>query len=34
LSAADHRPKYYADKHKNYPPDIDRDPAREYVFRV
>ena len=34
LSAGDHMARYYADKHKNYPPDIDRDPAKEYVFRV
>jgi 2-aminoethylphosphonate dioxygenase len=30
----DHMDRYYADKHKNYPPDIDRDPTRTYVFRV
>ncbi len=34
LSAGEHMARYYADKHKNYPPDIDRDPAKEYVFRV
>ena len=34
LSDGDHMAQYYADKHKNYPPDIDRDPAKEYVFRV
>ena len=34
LSAGEHMAEYYADKHKNYPPDIDRDPAKEYVFRV
>lgn len=34
LSAGDHMARYYADKHKNYPPDIDRDPNQEYVFRV
>ncbi len=33
-SAGDHMAQYYADKHKNFPPDIDRDPDREYVFRV
>jgi hypothetical protein len=33
-SAGDHMTRYYADKHKNFPPDIDRDPAKEYVFRV
>ena len=34
LSAGEHMARYYADKHKNYPPDIDRDPSKEYVFRV
>ncbi len=34
LSDGNHMAHYYADKHKNYPPDIDRDPAKEYVFRV
>ncbi len=34
LSEGDHLNKYYADKYKNFPPDIDRDPAKEYVFRV
>lgn len=34
LGDGDHMAQYYADKHKNYPPDIDRDPAKEYVFRV
>jgi hypothetical protein len=24
----------YADKHKNFPPDIDREAGKEYVFRV
>ncbi|MBC8337584.1 MAG: phytanoyl-CoA dioxygenase family protein [Rhodospirillales bacterium] len=33
-SAGDHMAQYYADKHKSFPPDIDRDPAKEYVFRV
>ena len=26
--------QYYADKNKSFPPDIDRDPDKEYVFRV
>jgi len=26
--------RYYADKRKSYPPDIERQPGREYVFRV
>ena len=33
-SAGDHMAQYYADKHKSYPPDIDRDPNKTYVFRV
>ena len=33
-SEGDHMARYYADKHRNYPPDIDRDPSRKYVFRV
>ena len=34
LSEGDHLARYYADKHKSYPPYIDRDPQKEYVFRV
>lgn len=34
LSEGDHLARYYADKHKSYPPDIDRQPDRQYVFRV
>ena len=34
LSEGDHLARYYADKHKNYPPDIDRETGKEYVFRV
>jgi len=34
LLAGQHMAQYYADKHKNFPPDIDRDPDKEYVFRV
>ncbi len=34
LSEGDHLSQYYADKHQSYPPDIDRDPQKEYVFRV
>jgi hypothetical protein len=33
-SAGDHLLQYYADKYKNYPPDIDREKDKEYVFRV
>lgn len=30
----DHRARYYADKFASFPPDIERDGSREYVFRV
>ena len=33
-SEGDHLRKYYADKHKTYPPDIERDPDKEYVYKV
>lgn len=33
-SDGDHRAQYYRDKHASYPPDIDRVPGRDYVFRV
>jgi hypothetical protein len=33
-SAGDHLAQYYADKRKSYPPDIEREAGREYVFRV
>jgi hypothetical protein len=33
-SEGDHKDRYYADKHKSYPPDIDRLADRAYVFRV
>ncbi len=33
-SEGNHLEQYYADKHKNYPPDIDREQGKEYVFRV
>jgi hypothetical protein len=33
-SAGDHLQQYYADKYKNYPPDIDRNPDKEYVYKV
>lgn len=33
-SAGDHLKQYYADKYKNYPPDIDRQKGKDYVFRV
>ena len=33
-SAGELMERYYADKHKSFPPDIDRDPSKRYVFRV
>lgn len=30
----DHRERYYADKRKSYPPDIEREPGKQYVFKV
>lgn len=33
-SAGDYREQYYADKRRSYPQDCERDPDREYVFRV
>jgi len=32
--AGDHRAQYYADKRKSFPPDIERDPDKDYKFRV
>ena len=34
LSDGDQRAQYYADKRNNYPPDIERDPDRNYAFKV
>ena len=34
LSEGDHRRRYYTDKRKSYPPDCEREPDKEYVFRV
>ncbi len=34
LTDGDHRAQYYLDKRKSFPPDIERDPDKEYVFRV
>lgn len=34
LAEGDSRARYYADKRASYPPDCERDPGREYVFRV
>jgi hypothetical protein len=33
-SEGDHLDRYYADKRKNYPPDIERDPNRKYSYKV
>jgi len=33
-SEGDSRKQYYADKRKNYPPDIDTDPDGDYAFKV
>jgi ectoine hydroxylase-related dioxygenase (phytanoyl-CoA dioxygenase family) len=33
-SQGDHRARYYADKHASFPPDIERDQGKTYVFRV
>jgi ectoine hydroxylase-related dioxygenase (phytanoyl-CoA dioxygenase family) len=33
-SDGDHHETYYRDKHRNYPPDIDRLANKNYVFRV
>jgi ectoine hydroxylase-related dioxygenase (phytanoyl-CoA dioxygenase family) len=30
----DHRDRYFADKHASFPPDVDRDREKTYVFRV
>jgi ectoine hydroxylase-related dioxygenase (phytanoyl-CoA dioxygenase family) len=30
----DHRQRYFADKHASFPPDIDRDKEKTYVYRV
>jgi hypothetical protein len=33
-AAGDHRAQYYAEKHASFPPDIERDGTKSYVFRV
>ena len=33
-SAGDHLARYYADKRMAFPPDIEREPGKDYVFRV
>ncbi|PPR22220.1 MAG: hypothetical protein CFH40_01392 [Alphaproteobacteria bacterium MarineAlpha10_Bin3] len=34
LADGDHRAQYYADKRRSFPPDIEREAGKEYVFRV
>ncbi len=34
LSEGVHRAQYYADKRQSYPPDIEREPGKEYVYKV
>ncbi len=34
LSEGDHRVQYFADKRSSYPPDCEREPGKQYVFRV
>jgi ectoine hydroxylase-related dioxygenase (phytanoyl-CoA dioxygenase family) len=34
LSEGDSREQYYTDKRKNYPPDVERDPEKDYSFKV
>ena len=34
LAAGDHRAQYYADKRLSFPPDIEREAGKVYVFRV
>ena len=34
LAEGDHRARYYADKRKSYPPDVEREPGQQYVYRV
>ncbi len=33
-SEGDHLDRYYADKRQNFPPDIERDPDKEYAYKV
>ena len=30
----DHRARYFADKRRDFPPDMEREPGRSYTFRV
>lgn len=33
-SEGEHMHVYYADKRKNFPPDVERDPGKTYVYKV
>ncbi len=33
-SEGDHRDRYYREKRRSYPPDCEREPGKEYVFKV
>jgi 2-aminoethylphosphonate dioxygenase len=33
-SDGDHRHRYYGEKHAAFPPDVERDASKIYVFRV
>jgi ectoine hydroxylase-related dioxygenase (phytanoyl-CoA dioxygenase family) len=34
LAEVDHREGYFAEKRRNFPPDVEREPGKQYVFRV
>lgn len=34
LSDGEHRERYFADKRRSFPPDFEREPGKNYVFRV
>ena len=34
LREGDHRARYFADKRRSFPPDIERGPGKVYRFRV
>jgi ectoine hydroxylase-related dioxygenase (phytanoyl-CoA dioxygenase family) len=34
LSEGDSREQYYTEKRRNYPPDVERDPDKDYAFKV
>jgi hypothetical protein len=34
MADGDHRARYFADKRRDFPPDIEREPGRTYTFRV